>query len=127
MHSDCQFSKSCVSHKCINPCLNKICGKDAECKVDSRQAVCYCPNNLQGNPEHICIEAGCKTDSDCSSNEKCANTTLLSEVRDCQRLCLQNTCAAGASCTTLNHREVCACNPPLTGDGYTSCVKRKNF
>ena len=122
---DCPFSKACVSHECIDPCLNKICGRNAECRVESHQAFCFCPNGLQGNPENFCIEVGCRTDSDCSFNEKCDRGQSSSQTRECQRLCLRNPCAVGASCSAQNHREICACNPPLTGDGYTECRERK--
>ena len=124
---DCPFSKACVSHECIDPCLNKICGRNAECRVESHQAFCFCPNGLQGNPENFCIEVGCRTDSDCSFNEKCDRSQSSSQTRECQRLCLRNPCAVGASCSAQNHREICACNPPLTGDGYTECRERKSF
>ena len=118
---DCPFSKACVSHECIDPCLNKICGRNAECRVESHQAFCFCPNGLQGNPENFCIEVGCRTDSDCSFDEKCDRVQSFSQTRECTRLCLRNPCAVGATCTAQNHREICACNPPLTGDGYTQC------
>ena len=122
---DCPRSKACVNNECVDPCLNKICGRGADCKVDFHQAFCVCPQGLQGNPDNYCVEVGCRTDNECASNEKCDYINPADSKRECVRLCVRNPCALGASCTAENHRETCKCDFPLVGDGYTSCIEER--
>ena len=80
---------------------------------------------MQGNPLVSCLEVGCSSSSECASNEKCDYLTPSSSRKECQPLCRRNPCAAGASCTANNHREICTCDHPLQGDGYISCTECK--
>ena len=104
--------------------MSILCGSRAECKAEYHKAVCFCPRGMQGNPLISCVEVGCTSNSDCSTNEKC-DYLLTSSKRDCQPLCTQNPCASGASCNAQNHREICTCDYPLQGDGYISCTECK--
>ena len=113
---DCPLSKACVANECIDPCKDIRCGTRAECKVNSHRATCFCPAGLQGNPLVACTEVGCRASSECADNEKCQN-------RECKRLCQSPTCANGAICSARNHQEICTCDPPLQGDGYSYCYK----
>ena len=67
-----------------------------------------------------CAEVGCLRDEDCAQDEKCDYSN-----RQCVPLCLSNPCAQGATCYPEAHKETCKCNPPLKGDGYTFCDRRK--
>lgn len=120
--SDCPFSKACIANECIDPCNKIICGNRALCKSEFHKAICYCPTGLQGNPLVSCLEVGCTSNSDCASREKC---DFESSPRKCQPLCIFPKCARGASCEPINHQEICTCNFPLIGDGYSSCLERK--
>ena len=120
---DCPFTKACVSNECIDPCDRIICGSRAECKAEAHRAICFCPLGTQGNPLVSCTEAGCSSNADCSSTEKCDYLTSSSSKKECQPLCVGNPCAPRASCTAQNHREICTCNYPLQGDGYVSCIE----
>ena len=80
---------------------------------------------MQGNPLVSCLEVGCSSSSECASNKKCDYLTSSSTRKECQPLCRRNPCAAGASCTANNHREICTCDYPLQGDGYISCTECK--
>ena len=123
---DCPLDKACRSQECVNPCLTTQCGSRATCEVDFHTAICVCPPGLQGNPQAACIEAGCRQDTDCSTDEKCDYVPGSQYTRkECQPLCNPGNCAFGADCTARNHRETCSCRPPLTGDGYASCTERK--
>jgi hypothetical protein len=119
---DCPFTKACISKKCQDPCTQISCGSRAICKVDFHKARCLCPLGLQGNPLVSCDEVGCLHDEDCQSNQKCNH-----DRRTCETLCSPSPCAAGAQCLAENHRENCRCSPPLQGDGFSVCEKRKSL
>ena len=94
--------------------------------MDFHQSICVCPPGLQGNPLVACIEAGCRSHNDCATNEICDYVPGTSFTRkECQPLCNPGKCALGAECTARDHRETCACRPPLIGDGYVTCAERK--
>ena len=80
---------------------------------------------MQGNPLIACSEVGCTSHSDCSDREKCDYLSPSSAKKECVRLCTNNQCATGATCSASNHREICTCKFPLQGDGYISCEERK--
>ena len=123
--SDCPLDKTCRSNECVDPCPLVICGSRAQCKADQHRGICTCPPSLQGNPYVSCTEVGCQSNDDCRSDEKCDYRTRSSSKRDCVPLCINHNCAQGARCEAQNHREICTCNYPLQGDGYTSCTERK--
>ena len=124
--NDCPLDKACKSQECVNPCLTTICGTRAQCEVDFHTAICVCPPGLQGNPLVACIEAGCSSNSDCATTEKCDFVPGSGFTRkECQPLCRPGNCAQGAECSARDHREVCTCRYPLIGDGHVSCVERK--
>jgi hypothetical protein len=126
VHSDCPFDKACVSHDCVDPCLNTICGTRAVCNVKRHTAICECPRPLQGNPLIACVESGCASNSDCAGNEICGFPRGVNFIRkECQPLCQPGKCTLGAKCDARDHREFCICQPPLRGDGYVSCAERK--
>ena len=122
---DCPFDKACKSNECVDPCPLTICGSRAKCKAERHKGICVCPPGLQGNPYVSCTEVGCQSHDDCSYDEKCDFPTPSSGKRECVRLCVSPSCAQGARCEAKNHREICTCNYPLQGDGYTSCLPRK--
>ena len=122
---DCPFDKTCKSNECVDPCPLTICGSRATCKPQRHKGICVCPPGLQGNPYVSCTEVGCQSHEDCSDNEKCDFPSPSSGKRECVRLCITPSCAQGARCEAKSHREICTCNYPLQGDGYTSCLERK--
>jgi hypothetical protein len=117
---DCPVTKACVSKECKDPCLLTACGRQATCLVEYHRARCSCPSGLQGNPLVSCEQVGCRRDEDCQQEQRCDYAS-----RNCLPLCTGNPCVSGASCRAQNHKEVCQCNPPLQGDGYSFCEKRK--
>ena len=126
VNDDCPYNKECKQNECRDPCVSIICGRRAECKAESHRAVCYCPPGMQGNPLIACTEVGCTSNSECSSQEKCDYSSPSSTKKECIPLCGSNPCTSGASCSANNHREICACNYPLQGDGYVSCTESKD-
>ena len=117
---DCPLDKTCKNNECVDPCPFVICGSRAQCKPDQHRGLCICPSGMQGNPHVACTEVGCQSNEDCAFDEKCNYQT-----GDCNPLCINHDCARGARCEAQNHREVCTCNYPLQGDGYTVCSERK--
>lgn len=120
-NDDCPLSKACVSQECVDPCLRTSCGHRAECEVNYHTARCLCPQGLQGNPLVSCQAVGCQQDEDCDQKERCDFSS-----QQCIRLCQGQTCAQGAICDARNHKESCTCRPPLEGDGYVYCERRKD-
>ena len=125
MDDDCPLTKACVAQECVDPCITTSCGRNAECKVQRHKAICVCPRGMQGNPLVACTEVGCRTNDDCADNEKCDYLNGVLGKRECQPLCRRNPCAQNAICKATGHQEVCECQPPYQGDGYTTCYKRK--
>ena len=124
--NDCPVSKACKNKNCVDPCLSTICGDRALCKVEFHSAICYCPSGLQGNAHISCIEVGCRSNDDCGDREKCDYLPGSNQRKECQPLCTRSPCAQDATCSASNHREICTCNHPLQGDGYSTCYARKN-
>lgn len=52
-NSDCEFSRSCIGQRCVNPCIGS-CGQNAICTVINHDPICSCPQGLQGNPFEYC-------------------------------------------------------------------------
>ena len=120
--ADCPLDKTCHREECVDPCQLTSCGDRAICKAKFHRAHCQCPAGLQGNPLVQCLSVGCQQDEDCSTRERCDYAS-----QECYPLCNPGSCAPGASCRAENHRESCSCNPPLQGDGYAFCERRKLF
>ena len=65
------------------------------------------------------IEAGCSSDSECSSSEACRN-------RNCINPCIvDKPCSPSAICSVQNHKSTCTCPPGFEGDPYRQCSKSK--
>ena len=128
MDQDCPLDKACKSQECVDPCLTTVCGTRARCEVDFHTAICVCPAGLQGNPLVSCIEAGCSSNDDCPTTEKCGFVSGSGFTRrECQPLCNPGNCAIDAECTARDHRETCRCRHPLIGDGYVSCITERKL
>ncbi len=84
-----------------DPCESSRCGTGAECLDAGGQAICQCPDGLEGNPLHACVPP------------KPADP------------CDPNPCAAHAQCRPVAGGQAeCACKPGFAGDPvYTGCVK----
>ena len=121
-NNDCPLTKKCFSHECRDPCQYISCGKQALCRAENHGGVCYCPPGKQGNPLVECVDVGCVLDTDCNDDERCNRKS-----GKCLTLCSGPVCAQGAHCSATNHREICTCSPPLTGDGYVYCTEGKIY
>ena len=122
------MDKACQNQECVNPCLTTQCGTRALCEVDFHTAICVCPPGLQGNPLLACIEAGCSSDNECATDQKCDYIEGSSYTRkECQPVCTPGKCNVGADCVGRDHRATCRCRPPLQGDGIISCIERKQI
>ena len=117
---DCPLDKTCKANECVDPCQYVICGSQAQCKAEQHKGICICQKGLQGNPYISCLRVGCQSNDDCASNEKCDY-----QSRNCIQLCINHKCAQGARCEAIDHKEICTCNYPLEGDGFSFCSERK--
>lgn len=55
VNSECEVSKSCINHKCADPCLG-VCGQNSICKVINHAPICSCGQGYTGDPFTKCIE-----------------------------------------------------------------------
>ncbi len=53
---DCPQNKACRDLKCIDPCVEKNCGRRADCRTVNHVATCYCKHTFTGDPNS---EKGC--------------------------------------------------------------------
>lgn len=65
----------------------------------------------------IFILAGCRSNTDCPSQQACLN-------RECVPACSPDgsSCGTGAICYGSHHTALCECPPGLTGDPHVGCV-----
>lgn len=52
-NSECNFDKSCVNNKCVDPCIS-ACGYNAICRVVSHSPMCSCENGYEGDAFDQC-------------------------------------------------------------------------
>lgn len=55
LNADCSLDKSCVSHKCRDPCPG-TCGINARCRVVNHSPICICNKGFRGDPFIRCVE-----------------------------------------------------------------------
>lgn len=69
--SECEQSKSCINHKCQDPCPGS-CGHGAQCAVVNHNPICSCPPGNQGDPFLNCyIPAIQETEEEKSPGNPC--------------------------------------------------------
>eukprot|EP00095_Tigriopus_kingsejongensis_P012598 maker-scaffold642_size120736-snap-gene-0.27 protein:Tk12598 transcript:maker-scaffold642_size120736-snap-gene-0.27-mRNA-1 annotation:"GH13743" len=116
IHDDCPYNRACASnHRCSNPCIGN-CGVQAICNVIEHNAICSCPEELEGDPFIRCIPAGCRSDSECPSTEACID-------RECRDPCPFQTCGVNAECETRSHLSTCICLEGFEGNPYEGCTQ----
>ncbi len=121
-NSECKDSEVCIERTCVNSCLIKDpCGPNAECFAERHDSKCRCLKNFEGNPYDGCTPIGCRSDSECDSNEKCYRNVGNGE---CLNPCLrEDICAPiGSECIAANHKSNCRCIIGYTGNGYDKCT-----
>ena len=113
---DCSLTQACVSERCQNPCAlyPGVCASNAVCRVIRHRQVCSCPDEMTGNPNMLCYEIGCRSNSECPTREACIN-------RQCQDPCAFQSCVRNAQCIVVSHRARCECLPGTLGNPYTGC------
>ncbi|KAG7155063.1 Neurogenic locus Notch protein-like 2, partial [Homarus americanus] len=123
---DCPGLQGCVDEECQDLCeAVHPCGTNAICKVLDNQPMkamtCSCPENYEGDPHYACTPSKPKGKVDCSSDLDCP--LVLSCVSgECRSPC-PGGCGLSATCSVLDHRPVCHCQPGYAGDPHTSCFK----
>lgn len=141
--SDCTFDKACRNSQCINPCISKdSCGHNAVCRPVVHRPHCTCLEGYRGNaydycekipPKpfveciadvdcnigHICESSrcivGCRTNENCPYDKSCI-------LKQCKNPCdFPDACGKNAECLPVNHKPICSCPAPLTGDPNVKC------
>lgn len=109
--SDCPSNAACDNARCTNPCENpNICGRNALCSVRAHSAVCKCPGNAKGDPQHECVIVECSDNTDCDLSKSCIDSKCIDPCS------LSNSCGQNANCYVENHIGVCTCHPGTTGE-----------
>ena len=123
VNSECDFSKSCIRQKCVDPCIGS-CGQEAECRVVNHAPICSCRRGYEGDPFVRCaIVPGIVEYStifyiqnylDNIINFRIHLTTIifLTEVivplQD-QNPCVPSPCGPNSQCQVINQASSCAC------------------
>ncbi|XP_064459913.1 uncharacterized protein LOC135370150 isoform X1 [Ornithodoros turicata] len=142
-NENCPFLEVCLRGVCQDPCkVYGACGINAVCKAINHDRVCACLPDHTGDPRHRCVKdipppecvrdedcsygricernkctVGCRTDANCPLDENCI-------YNQCQNPCQRSgVCGRDATCSAVNHRELCSCEPGYTGDPLTACEK----
>uniref|UniRef100_A0A2S2QFK9 Neurogenic locus notch 2 n=1 Tax=Sipha flava TaxID=143950 RepID=A0A2S2QFK9_9HEMI len=115
--SECSNDKTCINYACKNPCQESptTCARNALCYVQKHRSVCVCKDGMTGNAQILCIEIGCRADTDCPPEKSCVNG-------DCVDPCAYTHCGINALCRTDGyHRARCYCPPAYEGDPFVEC------
>ncbi|MPC53461.1 hypothetical protein E2C01_047354 [Portunus trituberculatus] len=132
--NDCDYHLACINEQCLDPCLNRqVCGTNAKCIVRIHTPMCICQPGYTGNPYVQCNEPStpgpttplpelkpqCIRNEDCPYNRACYSN-------NCRNPCVvANPCSPTAVCDPVQHRAVCSCPPPLSGNPYLQCITSK--
>lgn len=88
---------------CIRGVCQPTCRSNSSCPDFQ-----FCQNN-------ICTqELRCKSDEECSINEKCIQNAL--GQAECQDSCSLVVCGRNAECSVRNHEAICTCKPGYRGN-----------
>lgn len=100
-NNECAAQLACVDKKCKNPCL-QACGINAECKVISHTAACFCPDGYSGDAAIQCI------------------LTSLVPTESISP-CSPSPCGPNAECKERSGAGACVCLSGYFGNPYESC------
>lgn len=53
-NSDCPLDKSCNNNHCVDPCLQNVCGINANCRAIQHSPICSCKDSYVGDPFTRC-------------------------------------------------------------------------
>ncbi|KAK9880681.1 hypothetical protein WA026_011917 [Henosepilachna vigintioctopunctata] len=97
---DCSANMACIEGRCVDLCRNKICGRNAVCKIMNNKAVCLCLPGFTGNPLMRCSK--------------------IEPVK----ICPINRCGPNTRCFIIKNKTVCKCLPNFVGDPWKGCRKQ---
>lgn len=100
-NNECVPQLACINKKCQNPCL-QACGVNAECRVVSHTATCFCPEGYSGDAAIQC--------------------TLNALVpQDNLSPCSPSPCGTNAECKQQFGAGACFCLKGYFGNPYEGC------
>ncbi|XP_054269908.1 prolow-density lipoprotein receptor-related protein 1-like isoform X3 [Macrosteles quadrilineatus] len=116
-NSMCTTDKSCIGHKCVDPCLD-YCGLNTVCRVVNHRPVCAC---LKGF--FLTLDKGCspKWIPECQTHSHCPEDRSC-RLQKCVDPCEDGVCGNNTECHVKNHYPVCSCKVGYIGDAYNECV-----
>ncbi|BES97160.1 PTI [Nesidiocoris tenuis] len=129
--ADCPSSRTCLEHRCINPCTDLVqppCASNAICFVRNHIAGCRCPESEPlGNPMSYCHRLPpprpnapeCEHDVDCPSKQACIKNSCRNP---CDELA---PCSQSAMCSVSDtvpvRTMVCTCPTGWAPDEAGEC------
>ena len=96
----------------VDPCGQKPCGINANCKTNGFDHRCECKFDYVGNP-YVSCGPECTLNSDCRQHQRCVN-------QKCINACPGH-CPPSAECNVINHKPRCSCPPMMTGNPESQC------
>ncbi|KAF5291111.1 hypothetical protein FQA39_LY14353 [Lamprigera yunnana] len=117
---ECQYGTTCVENFCKTVCSSDHgCFNNERCDIQTKTCKTLCRRDDDCRTGEICESllcvTGCRSDHDCSSDRTCVQNKCLDP-------CLSPTiCGTNAKCKSINHKAICMCPQPLTGNPFESC------
>lgn len=112
-----------MNQQCQNPCDQKQCTANTDCRVKDHVAKCYCREGYEGDPERFCSPIqvpDCRLDQDCASPQGCLDGHCIDLCQELQP------CSPDALCQVLDTKPMkamtCVCPAGYSGDPQFSCV-----
>ncbi|XP_054257009.1 rh5-interacting protein-like [Macrosteles quadrilineatus] len=115
--SMCTTDKTCIGHKCVDPCMDH-CGINTVCRVVNHRPMCACLKGFSYSIGKGCLPERipeCQTHSHCPEDRSC-------RLQKCVDPCEDGVCGNNTECHVKNHYPVCSCKVGYKGDAFNECV-----
>lgn len=123
-NDDCPFDKSCINHKCENPCEKTVkCGREEICRVYQHEPQCTCPPGYVNDAIEGCrqLDDRCVADYECPTQTACIRGECVNPCNATEP------CGVNTICRVLDtvpvRTMICECLPGYQGNAAVQCDK----